>query len=362
MSKDILYYPTIEFRQEDFRWLWISSLLWDKIYRIVPDGYVLNEARNIEELCSTGEIGIPLAPNEYSEEISREFMDKIEQGMWNAAALEFNHEDIEKYNEYTRLHKDKVDVALRNIMLLNDDILEDEEWLYVPHEMANIYMTYLANYIACENNLSLNTHNQNLWTASTFFQHDTSIQDGIFIGDDYMEPSNEVLASILIKDVIPQNIMGVSAKELLRFRDRRKDERKEFLRTFEEFSDKLTAVRDRRIIEQLIHEERSKVEKALEEYKRSMDIIRATRWTGSLTSFITLAVDAIGYLAPEATFIKPLTSAGIGLGLLTGLIGKKVQLEQNPYSYLTSFSFLTQYDFEKYNYRLYRKIEEFIND
>src|SRR6266576_3973995 len=32
-----LYYPTIEF--QDYAWLWSASLLWDRIYRIVPKGY-----------------------------------------------------------------------------------------------------------------------------------------------------------------------------------------------------------------------------------------------------------------------------------------------------------------------------------
>lgn len=59
MSNSILYYPTIEFRHEDYQWLWNAALFADKIYRIVPPGYELNEPRNIRELCSTGEIGIP---------------------------------------------------------------------------------------------------------------------------------------------------------------------------------------------------------------------------------------------------------------------------------------------------------------
>lgn len=68
MSNSILYYPTIEFRHEDYQWLWNAALFADKIYRIVPPGYELNEPRNIRELCSTGEIGIPLSPVPYSKE------------------------------------------------------------------------------------------------------------------------------------------------------------------------------------------------------------------------------------------------------------------------------------------------------
>ena len=66
MGNSILYYPTIEFRSDDYRWLWIASLFADKIYRIVPPGYKLSEPRNIRTLCSTGEIGIPISPVPYS--------------------------------------------------------------------------------------------------------------------------------------------------------------------------------------------------------------------------------------------------------------------------------------------------------
>ena len=41
MDKNILYYPTIEFNAADYEWLWRAALLWDKVYRIVPDGYSL---------------------------------------------------------------------------------------------------------------------------------------------------------------------------------------------------------------------------------------------------------------------------------------------------------------------------------
>lgn len=75
MSNSILYYPTIEFRCEDYQWLWNASLLWDKIYRIVPPEYKLHEPRNIESLCSTGEIGIPISPLPYSKKASEEFSD-----------------------------------------------------------------------------------------------------------------------------------------------------------------------------------------------------------------------------------------------------------------------------------------------
>ena len=109
MSNSILYYPTIEFRPEDYRWLWSASLLWDKVFGIVPPGYKLNEPRNIKELCSTGEIGIPISPLPYSNEASIEFSDFMANNRSKAAALSLiDSDDL----EYIRIHSSKIDEAV----------------------------------------------------------------------------------------------------------------------------------------------------------------------------------------------------------------------------------------------------------
>lgn len=362
MSKNILYYPTIEFKSEDYRWLWVSSLLWDRIYRIVPDGYKLNEPRNIQELCSTDEIGIPLSPNKYSKRASDEFLLKLESREWQAAALEFDHEDIELYNQYCRVHKDKIDVTLRNVLLLDKDISQDEDWLYVPREMSNLYMAYLAKYIADENKLALNTHDTDFWTASTFFSYDTQIQSGYFPGEEYIDRSYAVLASLLIKDIIPENIMNITPKELIKFRQQRKDERTQFIQAIDSFRENLSGISDERILRDIISEEKAKVEYALNNYKKSMDIIKATRWTGHLTSLLTIAADALGYIKVDTNTISAITSGSVGLGFITGLVEKNVSVKETPYSYLTSLKKILPDKFDNYHYNLYRQVEEFIND
>jgi len=271
MSKDILYYPTIEFNSEDYQWLWISSLLWDKIYRIVPEKYSLHEPRNIQELCSSGEIGIPLSPNRYQKMISEDFLRKIESKDWQAAALEFHHDDVDRYSQYCRIHKDKIDVTLKNILLFDKNILEDDDWVYTSREMSNLYMTYLARHMAQENKLSLTTNNKDIWTASTFFLHDQQIQDSFYPGSDSSESSQEALASLILNDFIPQNIMDVTAKDLLTFRERRKDERNLMIKAIDDFADSISGITDPQILDYIVNDENKKVTYAITEYKKSMD-------------------------------------------------------------------------------------------
>lgn len=279
MGKNILYYPTIEFQPDDYQWLWRAALLWDKVYRIVPDGYDLNEPRNIQEICSTGEIGIPLSPKRYSEQASDKFIENLKNKKWLAAALEFNYEDVEKYREYSRLHKDKVDVSLRNLMLLDGRIQEDDDWLYVSNEMSNHYMIYLATEIAKKNNLSLSTHNLDVWTASTFFLYDGDVQDGFFPGEDYSEDSKAALAPVFINSIFPFNVLDIPPAKVLEFREKRKDERNQFNQAFDTFCNKLAQTDDPKIIRQVWNDERSKVEYALTEFKKRMDILKVMGWS-----------------------------------------------------------------------------------
>ena len=112
MSDSILYYPTIEFRQEDYQWLWRASLLWDKIYRIVPPGYIFNEPENIRILCETGDIGKPLSPVTYAKAASDEFALFMEKHSQRAAALS----DIDNtyYSSLSRVHPSKIDETLKD--------------------------------------------------------------------------------------------------------------------------------------------------------------------------------------------------------------------------------------------------------
>ncbi len=362
MNKNILYYPNIEFQAVDYPWLWMAALLWDKVYRIVPDGYFLQEPRNIQELCSTGDIGIPLSPNRYSRAASKQFNKNLDKGIWQAAALEFTHDDIEKYDSYCRLHKDKVDVTLRNLMLLDEGTFEDEDWFYVSKEMSNHYMIFLATEIAQKNNLSLHTHNPDVWTSSTFFLNAETVQDSFYPGKCYDQESKALLASIFLNDIFPSNLLDIPASEILKFRAERKDERVQFQNAIDDFINRLESASDPKILEQILNDEKSKVEYALTEYKRSMDIMKVVKWGGYLVSLATIATDVLGYTSFDSNVIQGMTTAGIGIGLLTGLLEKKFQPVPTPYSYLSSINNLSADCFNNCNYILYKKVEEFIND
>lgn len=373
MSNSILYYPTIEFRREDYQWLWNAALFADKIYRIVPPDYELNEPRNIRELCSTGEIGIPISPVSYSKEASEEFSDFMAVNQRKAAALSLIEETE---TEYIRIHSSKMDVKLlKDVFYKLKQIDEDENWLYAHPHTVNFYMTFLANHIAKKNALSLWTRNPELWTTSTYFLYDGELQDDYRPGKEYCEPSKEALISLMLPDIFPQNLLDVPPEEILRFREKRKDERNHFLSAIENLRKELSCADAPEVIQTIINEEKAKVDAAAHEYKKSMDSLRVAKFGGILTTAITITADALGYCCDFPDLYKGIIeSSGLWAGVLTGVLEKRVSANNNPYTYLAhinnSFSYhpgasrfsMGQPSIAKYNYTLYRGFEEFIND
>ena len=370
MRNSILYYPTIEFRKEDYMWLWNTSLFADKIYRIVPPGHELHEPRNIEALCSSGDIGIPLSPVPYSKEASQDFSDFVSKH--KAAAFDL----IEKVDtDYIRIHSSKMDVKMiQKVFYQMKHIDEDENWLYARPNAANFYMTFLANHIAKQNALDLWTRNPEVWTTSTFFLFNGDVQD-MYYGPNTTEPSTDVLTSIMIPDVFPQNILDIPPESILKFREERRDERAQFMNSINHLRDELSKATAPEIINDIIHDEKGKVNAAVTDYKKSMDLLNVVKFGGVLTTVLTIAADAMGYCNNiPSEYTTAMASAGLWIDILTGLKEQQIKSNDNPYTYLAhmkfSFSFFPDSSkyfaqlpiLSKYNYTLSRGIEEFICD
>lgn len=371
MSNSILYYPTIEFQQSDYQWLWGASLLWDKIYRIVPPGYNLSEPENIRILCETNEIGKPLSPEKYVEDVGKEFSVFMDEYGRNAAALEGVRND--QYHQSVRIHHTKIDQNLKEQLLYNSKIFEsDDEWIQFDPEITNFYMTYLANHMAKENNLSLYTHSRELWATSTYFLSEGSLQADCLIHDDCIEQSSKALISMMVTDIFPENVLLIRPDEILHFREKRKDERAQFITALNDFREKLSKATAPEILKEIIHDEIKLVESAKTDYKRSMDILKVvSSYGGMLAATLEVGANALAYL-PFPQTAKPIMEfTGVGLAVISGLAKRKIDSRpNNPYSYLTSINkeFSSYHSMETNSllsrnaYSLYRDIEEFIND
>jgi hypothetical protein len=354
-----LYYPRIEF--QDYSWLWSASLLWDRIYRIVPEGYESDEPENVRILTAAGEIGVPMRPDAFTKDIAQEFLEKVESGQWQAAALEFNIPDA-----YARLHQGKVDVQLRKMIVAKGNASIQGEWLHVPTEFEALYMTYLAEKMARQNNLSLLSDCTAAWTGATYFKYDGHIQD---------YPSADLsqqLATLVVRDFIPQNILQIRPDDLLSFREKHRSERQRFLAAIRKAAEMISLSEDETVYQDRIRDIKKDVEEALSEYKAGMQSLKIVGWSGitSLTfPVLTKVASAITGDALAPSTLHVISALGIGVGLISGLADwqqKKRRLEKEcDFSYLLhirrNWKQCALYN-NDYNYLLCREMEEFIND
>ncbi len=267
MQDYALYYPTIEFR--NYEWLWNASLLWDRVYRIVPTGYEPEDCENVRILAQGGEIGIPIRPETYAPVVAKDFASKLAQRRWDAAAVVG-----EIPAEYARLHKGKVDVALREMIIAEGKGARHEHWLYVPTEFAALYMTYLANHIASENRLQLLSDSAAAWTGSTYFRFDGDVQD--YPHEDYVQQ----LAVLVFRDFLPEDVTSIPPKSILRFREKHKDERRRFLAAIRKSASDLSGCTDAGVVRDRIQDVRKEIETSLKDYRKSVETLNITGWTG----------------------------------------------------------------------------------
>jgi hypothetical protein len=310
-----LYYPTIEFSSPS--WLWSAALIWDRVYRIVPNNYKPEDCQNVKELISSSDFISNIDPRRYSSEACDEFIKGCKRDKWWAAAL-----DVANYKkeEYVKLHKDKADVKLRELILAQD--AKDNDWLKVPSDLAAVYMLYLANHIAKNNNLSLSTCYPEAWCGSNFFQNDGNISE-------CEDESQTQLACITINHFIPANIMNVSPSELAKFRETKKNERQRFFESIKELSTKISACQDEKVIQDIIVDYYKEIEESIKEYKRSMIDIKAVGWMGVQSLMVPALMPVMDafFKLPEST-IKNLSALGLGIGVVGALWEERKQIKE----------------------------------
>lgn len=351
-----LYYPTIEFRNE--QWLCSASLVWDKIYRIVPSGYKTNDSNLVKTLMNDGDIGISIFPDKYIKDTAKEFVTKIQSKDWSAAAFI----DVQD-SEYASLHKDKVDVELRELIIANGIGSSFGEWLSIPTSFETLYMTYLAKKVSEKNNLNIITDSTAAWTATTFYEYDGLIEDFP------QEQLPAQLASIIIRDYIPQNLAEISPKKILAFREKRKYERQNFVRSIQDAAKRIAECEDPAIIKDLIEDLKEDIENSVAEYKKSADVLKVTGWAGIKSLCFPVITPIIQQLYPISDIgLNVLSATGLALGLVCGIY--ELKEKQRKLSLGSSFSYLSHLDRQwtnrkrgyDYNGVLAKQMNEFLYD
>lgn len=254
----ILYYPHIEFQNE--AWVKSSLLLWDHVYRIVPEGYSPNDSDEIKALVDEDLVRDIKLDDKDREDTFDEFLklcERIENHM--PAGLIPSDED--------RIHPGKIDNRLYPFLdLIGEYFIDKDNWLHLSKELARGYMFKLSQVVARIRNLNRGTDDLDAWSINPYFCENANF------GDFLQDPTAKgFFCSVTLEDIVPKNIGEVSARELVTFVNKRKDERKLLREKFDDFTNHLAKISNIQHAGQVNEDFVKELLDSKEQYKKSMD-------------------------------------------------------------------------------------------
>lgn len=303
-ADSILYYPHIEFQNE--AWVKSSLLLWDHVYRIVPDGYTPDDSDEVKALLEEDMVrDVKLEEND-REDTFVEFLNlcnRIETNM--PSGLVPSDED--------RIHPDKIDTRLYPYLdYIGEHFIDEDRWLHMSKELARGYMFTLSKVVARKRNLNRGTDDFDAWSINPYFSERGNF--GEFLQD---PEAKGFFCSVTLEDVIPENIGEVSSRELIAFVRKRKEERKMLREKFDEFTSNLSMISSVQHAGQVSTDFVNELLLSKEEYRKSMDSWKDIRGCAVSTG-VPASIGALGTFATIGA--NPFSMRVIGGSLAIGAI------------------------------------------
>lgn len=348
-TDSILYYPHIEFQNE--AWVKSSLLLWDHVYRIVPENYTPNDSDEIRALVDEDLVRSIKLDNKDREDTFDEFLrlcDRIERFM--PAGLVPSDED--------RIHPDKIDNRLYPYLdLIGEHFIDSDRWLHLSKELARGYMFKLSQVVARIRNLNRGTDDFDAWSINPYFCENGNFSE--FLQD---PDAKGFFCSVTLEDVIPQNIGEVSSRDLISFVRKRKEERRLLREKFDEFTDHIAKVSNLQHAGQVNLDFIDDLISSKEEYKKSMDSWKNIKAL-PISTGVPVSLTALGTFA--ALSANPFSVATIAGSLVIGAICSYADFYRAKTNRGPSYSsYLIQIDKLCKNVSGYSRmlLDEFIND
>lgn len=348
-TDSLLYYPHIEFPNE--KWVKSSLLLWNHVYRMVPEGYVPNDSDEIKALIDADLIRNVTLDDVDKEDTFNEFLhlcDKLKNHL--PAGLVPSDED--------RILPGKIDTRLYPYLdLIGDYFIDEENCLHLSKELARGYMFKLSQVVARHRNLNRGTDDLDTWSISPYFCENANF--GEFLQD---PEAKGFFCSVALEDVIPENIGEVSARDIISFVNNRKDERRLLREKFDDFTSNLVMISNVQHAVQLENDFIKDLIASKVEYKKSMDDWKNIKGL-SITTGIPVSLTALGTLAAygQDPFNVVEIAGSLAIGAICSYADYRRTKKRRDPSYL---SYLIGIDVLARNVtkESYTRLDEFIND
>lgn len=347
-----LHYPTIEFQDVDS--LKRSLLIWDRVFRIVPQSYVPEDCAEVTAAVQSGAVVNLTVDDREKSNAAHRFLDFYAKRndpnkrlVWPAG---FSTET------FTRINPEKIDAKLLPLFEQLSRRMTADGFMEIPHEHAGGYMFHLANSVAKERSLNLITESSDYWAVGTFFA-----QNGNFGENVYDDQSNAYLANLAIDDLLPNDLNGISIDTILRFNEEATEQRQAFQKELASLQNEISKCNNKQHARHIVGDFIKRFEKAKDEYKKSLGFFRKI----DLYSIFSVGVPVTASILamPHAVGFDPYSPLQLGVGTLIGAVSslatrELTKKEKTVASYLVDSERLTRTP----NWLLHRKFEEFIND
>jgi hypothetical protein len=351
-SNSILYYPSIEFASEE--WVKSSLLLWDHVYRIVPENYKTDDSPEIQVLVDEGLVRNIILEKKDVSDTCDEFLNFCETLAFLPAGLEAGDD------EYARIHTDKIDERLYGKLAQMADVYMKDDWLKVTPELARGYMFYLAKHVAKRRNFVRGTDDTDIWSIAPFYTEDANFNE--FVAADN---NDGFYTSLYLNDLLPAHIGTVSSGDIIKFVKNRKDEKAELRTHLDTLNYRLLHLDSVEQIKIEVNDYIAELIRRKDALKESMDFAKEKNLRSALfavgfpTSLTTLG--AIGLAGNPFNIVNLASSVAVG-----GIAGyASFSQAQNTVRDTSHLSYLIAADKQLQpgtSERMMRSFEEFLND
>lgn len=344
-----LHYPTIEFNDVDV--LKRSLLVWNRVHRIVPAGYIPEDQPEVLTAVAEGVVQDLRVDEAEKSRAAHQFLNfyarresPANRLVWPAG---FSTET------FTRINPDKIDAKLLPLFEQLAHRLTADGFLEVPHEHAGGYMFYLATSVADRRALDLTTDSSDYWAVGTFFAN-----EGGFTEQTYDEHANTYLANLAIDDLLPDDLNSVSIDQILRFRQDTADLRHLFQKELKSLREEISHCNNKKHAQYIVGDFVNRFERTKAEYRDTLRFFNKS----DVCSIFSVGLPAAAAIValPGADPYTPIRLAtGVLIGAVSALATREMgHKPRSIASYLVDAERLTR----KPNWLLHRKFEEFIND
>jgi hypothetical protein len=328
-----LYYPYIHIQDEG--WLKSSLLYWDRVRRIVPDGF---EPKDWGDCYAAAEAGVLVraSPTPYLFETAQRFRSKIPALLAEinrrGESLEVQDPAPAERNRDIRIHTEKMEYTLRRFLIEEQIATVRGEWMVSHPDVTDWYMTCLTTVMSEKIGSPIVTDRKRNNDVGEYLTHANPTP-----GEENIEQGRAMLR-LRIPFPDADRVAKVPIRKILRLREKYADQRRNLRDAVEELMKEIPTISDANDLRDHLRDKEARLNSAIQEQRRAADRF----YNKTLPSFLQISAPtgllALGINAGMPPFILTVIGAGAVALLARGWWAKfkddEAAIKAKPYQYL----------------------------